>query len=239
MGAIGGGPTLPMLAFLSTIFWALFIWRLAKAPAPLIPLHILRSRLVLNATLSSSFAVGVIVILTTFLPAYLQQDLGMSVSESGLALAPIVAGSAIGSVIGGQAMLRFQRYRRVGEIGLVVSVLAGASAALVARDAPLWVMETLFIVMTICIGTVLPITMFSLQNAIDRHELGIATSANNFVRQLLSAALVAGLAVIVNRVAGASGGSDFRVVLWATAGALALSYVFLLGMEERPLRTEA
>jgi hypothetical protein len=92
----------------------------------------------------------------------------------------------------------------------------------------------------------------SAQNAVQRHQLGIATGTMNFFRALLSAIIVAGLGAIIlggiNLKSGGgalldvlqgSGGAEvalvFRWVFAASAAILAAALLCLILMEERPL----
>ena len=97
----------------------------------------------------------------------------------------------------------------------------------------------------------LPITTVSVQNAVLPWQLGTVTGVINFVRALASALMVAlygaflfGGAKGVTLETIAAGNSaalegHFRWIFAAAALCLALSWVFLLAMEERPLRTGA
>jgi hypothetical protein len=103
------------------------------------------------------------------------------------------------------------------------------------------------------IGTVYPVATVAVQNAVQRHQLGIATGSMNFFRALFSAIIVAGLGAIilggVNLKSGGgalfdllqhSGGSAevalvFRWVFAASAATLGAALLCLILMEERPL----
>jgi hypothetical protein len=103
------------------------------------------------------------------------------------------------------------------------------------------------------IGTVLPLTIVSVQNAVLPWQLGTATGLVNFMRALASALMVALNGVFLFGGAGAKGVTleslaaghaaalegHFRWMFAAAAACLALSWVFLLAMEERPLKTGA
>jgi predicted anti-sigma-YlaC factor YlaD len=62
---------------------------------------------------------------------------------------------------------------------------------------PLWLMEGLFVLLSIGIGTVLPLSTIAIQNTVERHQLGIATAAMNFFRSLGGALIVAVFGTIV------------------------------------------
>src|SRR5690606_16382294 len=83
----------------------------ARAPAPLLPLGLFRNNtfLVTNAV---GFIVGFAMFGSiTFLPLYLQVVKGISPTESGLSLLPMMAGILGASVVAGQVMSRTGRFR--------------------------------------------------------------------------------------------------------------------------------
>ena len=81
----------------SALAWALFAWRTARAEEPLIPLRILRLRIVRDAILSSSFGLGGFVGLSVVMPIYYEICGGMNASESGLTLIPLMVGTVAGA----------------------------------------------------------------------------------------------------------------------------------------------
>ena len=106
-------------------------------------------------------------------------------------------------------------------------------------------LEALFTIIAIGLGTVLPTTTVAIQNAVKTHQLGTATGAMNFFRQLGSALLVAVFGTILLN-AGESpasspseAGDRFFVMFLATAIGFGISFVALVFMEEKPLRSAA
>ena len=109
------------------------------------------------------------------------------------------------------------------------------------------------------IGSVYPVATVSIQNALARHQVGIAMGAMNFFRSLGSALVVAMMGAIILAWLGAapergtgtgslaalaaSRGIDmadvFAYVFVAAAICLALALVSIAAMEERPLRGPA
>src|SRR5262249_39691081 len=100
------------------------------------------------------------------------------------------------------------------------------------------------------VGTVFPVATVSIQNAVERHDVGTATGAMNFFRALASALVVAillaGLGFTPERgglgleVSAAQAGADgiaevFRLVFVAALVFSILALIALVLMEERPL----
>jgi len=104
-------------------------------------------------------------------------------------------------------------------------------------------------------GPVPSLCMVALQNAVARHQLGVAVGTLAFSRNLFATMLVALLGVIVLTVTsslapgetGAFGGAlpaaateaaqAFRRVFLVAAGCFMIAFVALLLIEEKPLRT--
>ena len=133
-----------------------------------------------------------------------------------------------------------------------------ALAFLVWRpDMPLAYVIALLCVVGTAIGLVYPVTTVSIQNAVPHHQVGIAMGALNFFRSLASARSSsrcwarscspgsasrrsAAARHLGDRDRSSAAGVDvafvFRWVFLAALVFLALSLLFLILMEERPLR---
>jgi len=246
-------PILGLVA-LSLVLSALLGWRLNTTDEPFLPLAVLNNPVMRMGTASASLAMGTSIALTIVVPMYFEVAHKLSATESGIALIPL-AMTTPGSLLSGQAMLYWKHYKRAPVIGLVFALVA--LMFLIWRpDMPLTYAIVLMGVVGTAVGLVYPITTVSIQNAVPNSQVGIAMGALNFFRSLgsafivavLGAILLAGLGFSVSRggravsvietmsTAGPSGGLVFRWVFLASFVFLALSLVFLLLMEERPLR---
>ena len=246
-------PVIASLLAASVALWILFALRLATASEPFLPLSVLFNPVVRAATLSAGFGMGSLIGLSVYVPVYLQAVAGLSAGYSGLGLIPLLGGTVIGATFSGRRMARLAQYKRVPLVGLAcgtaaLCVLAAAPAMPVAASA------ALLTVMGLGCGSLFPVTTVSLQNAVHPHQLGTATAALNFFRQLGGAILVAAFGAILLAGVGAAGSGGraaailahadaggglaraFRWVFLAAALSLAVALGFLLLMEERPLR---
>jgi EmrB/QacA subfamily drug resistance transporter len=221
----------------SALLWTLFTFRLITAREPFLPLALLTNPVVGFGTASVACVFGTMIGLSIFVPIYFQMVLGLSASASGLALIPLMGGTVIGSTASGQAMSRLTHYKRAPFAGL-----AAALAALILLAAEPGNLS----VSTVCsalgfiglgMGSLFPVTTVSVQNAVLPYQLGTATGAMNFFRQLAGAVIVAGFGAIVLGGAGPSGVTLETLAAHANGAAQAdLAHVFLIVMEERPLR---
>ena len=107
----------------SVVFWVAFFVRLFQAPEPLIPISVLSDRVVYSATLAACFAMGTFIGLTIYVPIYLEGVIGLSASQSGLALVPLMLGTVTGATVSGRSMTYFKRYKIVPLIMMGISVV--------------------------------------------------------------------------------------------------------------------
>ena len=235
----------------AAILFALFVWRLNVAPEPFVPLSIMRNRVVAYAIGCASLAYGTMIALSIYAPVYFETVLGLSASGAGLTLIPFMGGVVIGSTVCGRLMGKLTRYKRVGLIALPFAVLSLLPIALIPAQLSATGVGALLLIAGCGLGTVLPITTVSVQNAVLPWQLGTVTGVINFVRALASALMVAlygaflfggAKGVTLETIAAGNAAAlegHFRWIFAAAALCLALSWLFLLAMEERPLRTGA
>jgi EmrB/QacA subfamily drug resistance transporter len=238
----------------STLLWGLFAFRLITAREPFLPLTLLTNPVVGFGTASVACVFGTMIGLSIFVPIYFQVVLGLSASASGLALIPLMGGTVIGSTASGQAMSRLTHYKRAPFAGLAAALAALILLAAAPDRLSVAVVCTALGVIGLGMGSLFPVTTVAVQNAVLPYQLGTATGAMNFFRQLAGALIVAGFGAIVLGGAGPAGltletltahsnglaqgdlAHVFRWVFATAAGWVGLGLVFLAVMEERPLR---
>ena len=247
-------PPIVGLLALALAFAVAFRWRIAIAAEPYLPLPILRNPIVRMGAVTSACAVGASIGLTVFVPFYYQLVHKLSVGESGLALIPIAVMTTPGSILAGRAMMYLRRYKRVSLIFLTVAIAAIVFLAVRPLSSPWIVMVVLALVGT-GVGSVFPLATVCIQNAVEPHQLGIATGVMNFFRALVAALMVALMGAImlagfgvapdgaraagVLIAAGAAAGDAAHVFRWVFAAAaafLVVGLIALIRLPERPLR---
>jgi len=250
----GSTPILSLLAA-AVMLWLLFAWRMARAPEPFIPLAVLRAPILAATTAAGFFSVGVIIGLTIFLPVYFELVLGFSPSGSGTALIVFLAAATIGSFFAGRLMIQLAHYKLVPAVGMVLGIVMLAAFAWKPGGLSLLEVCGLLTIGGAGLGVMYPVTTTIVQNSVVPHQLGTATGALNFARQLGGAIIVAAFATIVlggidsgghgltldmlrggAKLAGADFALLFRWLFAAGAAFLAAGLVAVLLIEERPLR---
>ncbi|MDQ0314752.1 MDR family MFS transporter [Amorphus orientalis] len=244
-------PTLVLIVAAAAL-WALFLVRLRLAAEPLIPLQILRNPVVATGVLAAFFSMGTFIGLTVVVPLLFETLRGYSASQSGFAVIPFMIGTVIGATVGGQAMYRLERYKRVCVIGLGWAAAATTVLAAGFEHLSNVSLAICFGLVSLGIGTTLPITTVSVQNAVQPHQTGTVTAVISFFRQFGGAVLAALFGAILLMDAGTPGGGledlgahigdapglgqGFRWILIAAVANLLIAFVLMILHEERPLR---
>ncbi len=243
-----GSPEILGLIGLSALFWAGFALRVMRAAEPLISLEVLGDPIVLGGTLSMFLLQAANVGLAVYLPVYFQSYTGLTASESGTAMLGLLLGTVFGATMSGRLVPRFVHYKRIAIFGVVFAILCLLSMAYVAGSASLTMIEILTIGAGIGTGTTFPVATVSVQNAVDRMHLGVATGMLTFLRSLgaaLGVALLGAVALGYNLPLMGEGtlvgtqltsATPFAMIFLACAAMLVASLVTFGLMPEKPLR---
>ncbi|MFJ9048796.1 MFS transporter [Streptomyces bacillaris] len=155
-----------------------------RAAEPIIPLRLFRDS-IFNITGLIGAVIGIALFgAASYLPTYLQMVDGASATESGLLMLPMMLGIVGGSIVSGQLITRTGRYRIYPIVGGAVSVvgmwlLSGLEAGTSRLEYSLWQA-----VLGTGIGLVMSVLVLAVQNSVRPADLGTATSANNYFRQI-------------------------------------------------------
>jgi EmrB/QacA subfamily drug resistance transporter len=192
---------------------ALFIYVERRAPDPIVPFDLLRNRVV-SVAVAAGFLAGVAMFgAISFVPLFAQGALGLTATEAGSLLTPLMLSWVGLSIIGGRLLFKVG-YRPTTLAGFFILTLGFALLSSFQRATPrVWLYVDLML-----IGAGLGLTMLTLliavQQSVARAQLGVATSLNQFSRSIggavgvaiMGAVLSAGLASHLQRVARASAG---------------------------------
>jgi EmrB/QacA subfamily drug resistance transporter len=246
-------PEILGLFAVSALCWLLLVARLRSAAEPLIPINILANNVMLCATLAASLSMGTFIGLTISMPIYFEEVTGLTASQSGLALLPLMGGTVCGATLSGRLMIRLQHYKRIPLCGLAVAFCTVCYLAAQSHAIPMPLLALLLGLTSTGLGTVLTIATVSVQNNAPLHQLGTATATMNLFRQLGAALIVAVFGAIILNGAGEAPAkigavaahlqperlesliAAYRLVFLTAAAGFAIAFLAFLRMEERPL----
>ncbi|MBU6531563.1 MFS transporter [Streptomyces mayonensis] len=154
------------------------------APEPLIPLRLFRDS-VFNVTGLVGLVIGVALFgAASYLPTFLQMVDGASATESGLLMLPMMGGIVVASIVSGQLISRTGHYRVHPVLGSALSVVGMWLLSRLDIDTPRLHYSIWMAVLGAGIGMVMPVLVLAVQNSVRPADLGTATSANNYFRQI-------------------------------------------------------
>ncbi|WP_327433264.1 MFS transporter [Streptomyces sp. NBC_01236] len=154
------------------------------AAEPLIPLRLFKDG-VFNVTALVGLVIGVALFgAASYLPTFLQMVDGASATESGLLMLPMMGGIVGTSVVSGQLISRTGRYKVYPVLGSALSAVGMWLLSRLEADTPRLHYSIWMAVLGAGIGMVMPVLVLAVQNSVRPADLGTATSANNYFRQI-------------------------------------------------------
>jgi hypothetical protein len=168
----------------TVVFAVIFVLVERRAAEPIIPLHLFAQRNFNLTTLAGLIIAIAMFGVIGYMPTYLQMSTGVSATVSGLMLIPMVAGLLIASIVAGQIVTRTGRYKWAP---ILSTIIVTAGVLLLSRltvDTPTWVLMAYIFVLGTGIGVGMQNLILIVQNTFPAREVGTATAANNFFRQI-------------------------------------------------------
>jgi EmrB/QacA subfamily drug resistance transporter len=174
-----------ILLFVSTaVFGALFVLAERFAAEPIIPLHLFRKRNFVLTTIAALVIAIAMFGAIGYMPTYLQMSTGVSATESGLMLLPMVAGLLVTSIASGQIVSRTGRYKWAPILSMLVAALGVFLLSTMEADTATWVIMFHMFVLGAGLGIGMQNLVLIVQNTFPSSEVGTATASNNFFRQI-------------------------------------------------------
>src|SRR5690606_18851669 len=155
-----------------------------RSSNPILDLRLFRNAVFRTSNIALFFQGAAFLSTVAFLPLFMINVVGVSATAAGLALVPLSLGVVFGSVIAGQLVSSIGRYRLLILVG---GVLLFVGIYLLSRMTPETTLLQVSLYMVIAglgIGPSMPLYTLAIQNAVDPRQLGQATSASQFFRQI-------------------------------------------------------
>jgi EmrB/QacA subfamily drug resistance transporter len=151
---------------------------------PIVPFDLFKNR-TFSVSMATSFLTGFAMFgAIIFVPLIYQGVLGVTATNSGQLLTPMMLGLVSASVLIGQVMMRVPLYRFLGTAGIAVMLLGlWLLSQVTTTSSKLEVVRDIVLVGG-GLGATFPLYLQSVQNALPRQFLGVATSQIQFWRQI-------------------------------------------------------
>ena len=177
-------PEVMGLLALAAVMLVAFVFIERRVEHPIVPLHLFK-----NPVFSISMLVGFLTAFgmfgsILFTPLVFQGVLGISATNSGALITPMMFGLIGASTLTGFLMRRIKYYRFLGTVGVAVMIVGMWLLSQVVPETPEWRVVVDLIVVGLGIGTTFPLYLTAVQTALPRQYLGVASSQIQFWRNL-------------------------------------------------------
>jgi EmrB/QacA subfamily drug resistance transporter len=182
-----------------------------KVAEPMLHLELFRNKVFAWANIAGFFSSMSFLSALAFLPLLIQLGQGVNATASGLTTLPLMAGLIVTATLAGRLVARTGRYK--------LPMLAGCGTVLVAilllgsidRATTLPDLAWRMALLGIGLGPLQSLFGVAVQNAVGRGQIGVATSANQFFRQIGSTVGIAVFGTVLTNQMNA------KLAAWADA----------------------
>jgi EmrB/QacA subfamily drug resistance transporter len=172
------------LGVAGVILLALFPLAERRAAEPVLPLSLLANP-VFSVTSAVGFVVGFALFgAVTYLPLFLQVVKNASPTGSGLQLVPLMGGLLVTSILSGQLITRWGRYKPFPIAGTAVMTVGLYLLSTLDATSSRGQISLFMFVLGLGLGMVMQVLVLAVQNAVDYSELGVATSGATLFRSI-------------------------------------------------------
>jgi EmrB/QacA subfamily drug resistance transporter len=172
------------LLLLGVLFLAAFIFVESRVEEPIVPLSLFRIR---------SFSISVVAIFlaafgffaaVVFLPRWFQVVEGVSATESGYQILPLLGGLIISAIASGQIVARTGRYRWLLVISLLAAALGLYMLSNMDADTPIPMLWLAMLITGLGVGPTFAVFTLIVQSSVPVARLGTATANLTFFQQV-------------------------------------------------------
>lgn len=203
--AWGSAPTIG-LGGVSLVLAGLFVWWELRAAEPIVPMRLFNNEIV-RIIVPMMVVMGSMMFgASAFLPLFLQAVDGVSATQSGLLLLPLMLGVTIASISTGRVTAITGKYKLWPIIGTALAVVGAVLLAVgLGPDTSRVYIGVAMLCMGLGFGSTMPTSTLAVQNSVEWRDLGVASSLVTFFRSLGGAVGLAVYGALFNAKMAASG----------------------------------
>jgi Na+/melibiose symporter-like transporter len=198
LGADTGGGVAAGFAVAAALLLVAFVTVERRVAEPILPLDLLKTPLIAR-TIVVVFLVGMALFgAIAFIPLFVQGVMGATATQAGQVLTPLFMGWVIMSIASARLTVKLG-YRRLAITGSVLMTIGFIALTMVGADSA----RSSVLAAGLFIGSGMGLSMLSLllavQHGVDRSQLGLATSLNQFARSVGAVVGVAAMGAMLAR----------------------------------------
>lgn len=172
------------LFIFSAAMFALFIWAEKKAASPILPLYLFKNSIFTISSVENLLATALIFGGIVYVPLFAQNVIGLSATNSGLIMIPMLISLTIASNIAGQIISRTGKYKKLAIIEFIITGIGIVLLSSMTPNTPYYLLLIYSTILGIGSGMMYTVFTISVQNAFPMREIGITTAAMQFFRNV-------------------------------------------------------
>ncbi|SCG85695.1 MDR family MFS transporter [Methanobacterium congolense] len=211
----------------SGFMFTLFILAEKKAVEPIFPLHLFKNSIFTVSAVESFLASALMFCGIIYVPLFAQGVLGMSATNSGILMIPMLFSLTMTSVITGQIISRVGKYKKLVVAEFIITGVGVVLLATMNMNTPYYLLVAYSTVLGIGSGMAYTIFNVAVQNAFALREIGIVTASVRFFRNVGTIVFVPVFGYIMNFTLGSSAGVTAS---YTQALALSIQNIFIMAI---------
>lgn len=176
-------PAAPWLIGGGVVGIGLFYLVERRASQPLIPLSLFSDRVFLSTNAASFLSAFALFAAITFVPLYVQSVRG-GAGAAALAVFPLSIGWSGTSILSGRVVHRVGERRLVAAGATTLAASFGVATVAWTATTPTWLLVSNVFVMGVGMGALTPPLLTAIQNHLGAERMGLATSSQQFFRNI-------------------------------------------------------
>ena len=162
----------------------LFLFVESRHESPILPLSLFKNPTFAWGVTARFFLGAAFLGAILFLSLYLVNVQGVSATKAGTATIPLTMGLIFGSIVSGQIASRLGIYKPLILGGLAMMVGGFYLLSTLSADTSYGTVIFFMVILGLGIGPALPLYNLAIQSAVQRWEIGVATSSGQFFQQM-------------------------------------------------------
>lgn len=179
-----GSPQIIGLLISTFIFGIAFVLWERRAAEPLIPMQLFKNDIFsVSVLLSVLTGIGMFASIL-YIPQYQQIVRGYTPTKSGLFMIPLMIGVLAASITSGRLITKYGKYKFFPIFGTLVLAIGMWLFSHASLTTSQWTLSLWMIVIGAGLGSFMQVTILSVQNSVERQQMGTATSSVTFFRTI-------------------------------------------------------
>lgn len=161
-----------------------FIWAEHRAKEPIMPLSLFKNSIFTTSAIITFLTAASMFGAIVFIPLFGQLAQGISATDSGTILTPLMIGLIGASVISGQVIARTGKYKVLAVSGAVLLVISLIWLSFLTPQTSRFDLIIRMVMLGASLGLTMPVFNIAVQNAFDRSKMGVVTASTQLFRSV-------------------------------------------------------